>query len=173
MTNSLWRFTRPPILRTAAGCSSTAATRWCPRTRTASPMFMSTSRPGWEAAHRSPRRSTNELGGCVDLISSGQSSAESTFLDASENGDDVFFLTAAQLAAKTTTTPTTSMTRMCAAQRRRAGPSRWLLPNARAAMRARRRPRPSRPSYVPPASETFNGAGNVPRNRSRLPDAKG
>jgi hypothetical protein len=36
--------------------------------------------------------------GCVDLISSGTSTEESVFLDASENGDDVFFLTSAQLS---------------------------------------------------------------------------
>lgn len=36
-------------------------------------------------------------GGCVDLISSGGSAEESTFMDASENGNDVFFLTAAKL----------------------------------------------------------------------------
>jgi len=39
-------------------------------------------------------------GGCVGLISSGRSSAESAFLDASENGGDVFFLTAARLVPK-------------------------------------------------------------------------
>lgn len=38
-------------------------------------------------------------GGCVNLISSGTSSAESAFFDASENGDDVFFITAAKLVA--------------------------------------------------------------------------
>ncbi len=37
-------------------------------------------------------------GGCVDLISSGTAKEESAFLDASENGDDVFFLTPAQLS---------------------------------------------------------------------------
>jgi WD40-like Beta Propeller Repeat len=37
------------------------------------------------------------LGGCVGLVSSGSSSEESVFLDASENGDDVFFLTSAEL----------------------------------------------------------------------------
>jgi hypothetical protein len=35
--------------------------------------------------------------GCVSLISSGTSSSESAFFDASENGDDVFFLTTARL----------------------------------------------------------------------------
>ncbi len=37
--------------------------------------------------------------GCVSLISSGTSSSESVFYDASENGDDVFFLTASRLTA--------------------------------------------------------------------------
>jgi hypothetical protein len=36
--------------------------------------------------------------GCVGLISSGSSGEESAFLDASESGNDVFFLTAAQLS---------------------------------------------------------------------------
>ncbi len=38
------------------------------------------------------------IGGCVGLISSGQSSHESEFLDASETGDDAFFITASRLA---------------------------------------------------------------------------
>jgi DNA-binding beta-propeller fold protein YncE len=38
-------------------------------------------------------------GGCVSLISSGTSNEESVFMDASESGDDVFFLTSAQLSA--------------------------------------------------------------------------
>jgi len=37
-------------------------------------------------------------GGCVSLISSGSAEGESGFLDASTSGDDVFFLTPAQLA---------------------------------------------------------------------------
>lgn len=36
-------------------------------------------------------------GGCVALISSGQAKEESAFLDASESGDDVFFLTGQRL----------------------------------------------------------------------------
>jgi hypothetical protein len=43
-------------------------------------------------------------GGCVDMISSGSSGGESGFLDASENGNDVFFLTAAQLLPRDTDT---------------------------------------------------------------------
>ena len=37
-------------------------------------------------------------GGCVALISSGTSHKESAFLEATPSGNDVFFLTAAQLA---------------------------------------------------------------------------
>ncbi len=37
--------------------------------------------------------------GCVSLISSGASGSESDFYDASENGDDVFFITASRLTA--------------------------------------------------------------------------
>jgi hypothetical protein len=40
--------------------------------------------------------------GCVGLISSGTGKGESGFLDASENGDDAFFLTSAQLSASDT-----------------------------------------------------------------------
>jgi hypothetical protein len=40
------------------------------------------------------------LAGCVALISSGTSESESAFLDASANGDDVFFLTAQQLTSQ-------------------------------------------------------------------------
>jgi hypothetical protein len=43
-------------------------------------------------------------GGCVDLISSGTSAFESAFLGASENGDDVFFLTSAALSPRDTDT---------------------------------------------------------------------
>jgi hypothetical protein len=40
--------------------------------------------------------------GCVGLISSGSSSQESAFLDASETGDDVFFMSTAQLVPAAT-----------------------------------------------------------------------
>jgi hypothetical protein len=45
---------------------------------------------------------SGHVGGCTDLVSSGTSGEESVFLDASANGDDVFFLTAAQLSYRDT-----------------------------------------------------------------------
>jgi hypothetical protein len=46
--------------------------------------------------------SCEQTSGCVALISSGTSQHESAFLDASENGNDVFFLTQAKLVAQDT-----------------------------------------------------------------------
>ena len=46
--------------------------------------------------------SCEQTAGCVALISSGTSAHESAFLDASENGNDVFFLTDAKLVAQDT-----------------------------------------------------------------------
>jgi NHL repeat/WD40-like Beta Propeller Repeat len=39
-------------------------------------------------------------GGCVSLISSGRAAGESAFIDASENGNDVFFLTGERLSGQ-------------------------------------------------------------------------
>jgi len=46
---------------------------------------------------REPAPSIIDPAGCVALISSGESSRESAFLDASETGGDVFFLTSGKL----------------------------------------------------------------------------
>jgi DNA-binding beta-propeller fold protein YncE len=45
---------------------------------------------------------SGSTGGCVSLISSGTSQRESAFLEATPNGNDVFFLTAAQLSSQDT-----------------------------------------------------------------------
>jgi hypothetical protein len=49
-----------------------------------------------DCAISSPAYSERD-GGCVSLVSSGTSSAESAFYDASESGDDAFFVTSARL----------------------------------------------------------------------------
>lgn len=55
--------------------------------------------PGVGGCSESSATFGNASGGCVELISSGTSVEESAFLDASESGNDVFFLTAAKLAS--------------------------------------------------------------------------
>jgi hypothetical protein len=55
--------------------------------------------PGVGDCTTSSRTYSPTSGGCVSLISSGSSKEESAFLDASESGDEVFFLTASRLTA--------------------------------------------------------------------------
>ena len=50
--------------------------------------------PGLGSCTASAATFSTRSGGCVDLISAGTSSGESSFYDASETGDDVFFVTA-------------------------------------------------------------------------------
>jgi hypothetical protein len=59
--------------------------------------------PGLPASDTCTTRSVSysaRSGGCVSLVSSGISSSESVFYDASESGDDVFFLTASRLVGE-------------------------------------------------------------------------
>jgi hypothetical protein len=56
--------------------------------------------PGVGGCSTSSVTFSERSGGCVDLISSGTSGEESGFLDASETGGDVFFLTTAKLASR-------------------------------------------------------------------------
>jgi hypothetical protein len=55
------------------------------------------STPGVSSCTTASAQFSAHSSGCVDLISSGQDARESAFLDASESGGDVFFVTAARL----------------------------------------------------------------------------
>jgi hypothetical protein len=101
-------------------------------------------------------------GGCVALISSGTSSEESVFLDASESGEDVFFMTAAKLAPQDVDNaidvydahvcPTASP---CPAGAVSVPPACTTVDSCRAA-------NPPQPTiFGAPPSATFNGAGNL------------
>jgi hypothetical protein len=103
-----------------------------------------------------------EPAGCVGLISSGISSEESVFLDASESGGDVFFLTAAKLAPQDYDTSLDVYdARECTAQ----SPCVPPLPEAPPACttpEACRAPSAPQPAiFGAPASQTFSGAGNL------------
>lgn len=97
--------------------------------------------------------------GCVSLISSGTAQEEAGFLDASESGDDVFFLTSARLNepdrdqevdvydARVDGVPAT-------------------LPSISQCLGEACQPHSSAPSPAAPASAAFSGAGNLSqRNR--------
>jgi phosphodiesterase/alkaline phosphatase D-like protein len=98
-------------------------------------------------------------GGCVGLISSGTSPEGSAFLDASESGDDVFFLTAAQLSPLDVDTAldiydahVCSVSAPCAAP---PGPSPPACVGDACQSPA------SAPEDATPGSLTFSGPGNV------------
>lgn len=94
------------------------------------------------------------VGGCVSLLSSGTAEEESAFIDASVGGNDVFFLSPAQLSALDEDQVTDVYDARV---------------NGIVATRAVRteclgeacQPAASAPSVVTPASATFRGAGNL------------
>jgi DNA-binding beta-propeller fold protein YncE len=100
-------------------------------------------------------------GGCLGLISSGVSSRESQFLDASESGDDVFFLTNAKLSPQDLDGDEDVYdAHVCSA----ASPctSEPVSPppcKTEASCKASPTPQPA--IFGAPPSATFNGLGNV------------
>ena len=77
--------------QTKAGCSSTAPTRSSPHDENGKEDVYEYEPQGLGSCAQRP--------GCVALISSGESEHEAAFLDASESGNDVFFLTSQPLVA--------------------------------------------------------------------------
>jgi DNA-binding beta-propeller fold protein YncE len=100
-------------------------------------------------------------GGCLALISSGSSSRQSQFLDASESGDDVFFLTNAKLSpqdidanADVYDAHLCSAASPCIAQPPVSPPPCSTEASCRPA------PSPQPSIFGAPASATFSGPGN-------------
>jgi hypothetical protein len=116
-----------------------------------------------ETGDCTPASATFDSGsnGCVGLISSGESDEESGFLDASETGGDVFFLTTAELVSQdydkafdvydahecTSASPCTPLPRVSP-------------PECTTADACRVAPNPQPSIYGAPSSETFSGLGN-------------
>jgi hypothetical protein len=107
--------------------------------------------------------SCSEEGGCVGLVSSGSSSEESAFLEASETGDDVFFMTAAQLArADSDSGLDVYDAHVCSLAPGCPAESLDEVPPCVSADACRAAPSPQPRSFGAPASQTFSGAGNPP-----------
>jgi hypothetical protein len=100
-------------------------------------------------------------GGCVGLVSAGTSSEESVFMDASEEGREVFFMTAAPLTASDVDNAYDVYdAHECTA----AAPcmtSPVKPPECTTAEGCRNAPTPQPAIFGAPASATFSGAGNV------------
>ena len=105
---------------------------------------------------------TSSSGGCVALLSSGDSPEESAFLEASPEGENVFFLTAAQLSPQDTDTAFDIYdARVCASS----SPCLTPPPPAPAGCSEADACRPASPPTQapdgPPGSASYTGPGNV------------
>jgi sugar lactone lactonase YvrE len=104
-------------------------------------------------------------GGCVDLISSGTSPQESAFFDASESGDDVFFLTAGSLSGRDTDTSYDMY------DARVGGGEAESPPQPACEGDACQSP-VAAPNDPTPNSLTFSGPGNSPQTPAAAPPGK-
>jgi hypothetical protein len=101
-------------------------------------------------------------GGCVGLISAGTSSEESAFLDASESGGDVFFLTLSKLSPQDYDTSLDIYdAHECTPSAPCAPPSAAVPPQCTTGDSCKPSPSPQPTIFGEAASETFSGAGNV------------
>ena len=110
-----------------------------------------------------------EGAGCVALISSGTSSEESSFLDASETGGDVFFLTTSKLALQDfDTAPDVYDAHECTSESPCIPPLAAAPPcTTEASCKPSPTPQPS--IYGLPSSATFSGPGNVTLTGAQTP----
>jgi hypothetical protein len=104
---------------------------------------------------------SERAGGCIGLISSGLSHNESVFLDASENGSDVFFLTAEPLVAQDIDTAFDVYDAHICTSQSPCAKAPVAVPPCTTADSCRAAPLPQPSSFGAPASATFSGAGNV------------
>jgi hypothetical protein len=108
-------------------------------------------------------RNGEEGSGCVALISSGTSSQESAFIDASETGGDVFFLTAGKLAPQDVDASLDVYdAHECTAARPCLSPGATTPPPCVTEASCKAAPTPQPSIFGPAASATFSGAGNFP-----------
>ncbi len=100
--------------------------------------------------------------GCVGLISSGESSEESAFLEASANGGDVFFLTLSQLVPQDVDHSIDVYdAHECTSSALCFPVAAETPPPCTTEASCRPSPQPQPSIYGPPASATFAGPGNL------------
>jgi hypothetical protein len=105
---------------------------------------------------------TSPSGGCVALISSGSAGKESAFLEATPSGNDVFFLTAAQLSPQDTDTEFDVYdARVCTQASPCLTPPAPAPPGCSTADACRPAPPSQQAPIGPSGSATFSGSGNI------------
>ncbi|MGH2878925.1 MAG: hypothetical protein ACRDK4_04865 [Solirubrobacteraceae bacterium] len=106
-------------------------------------------------------------GGCVGLVSAGSSPKESAFLDASETGEDIFFLTGDKLVPQDADTALDVYDAHVCSSGWGCVSSSVSPPACTTADACRSAPSPQPASFGAPASATFAGAGNVSQGAPR------
>lgn len=103
-----------------------------------------------------------EAAGCVALISSGASAQPSAFLDASETGGDVFFVTAAKLSSQDLEGGLSIYdAQECTSALPCSPPPAVIPPPCGNAESCRSAPQPQPEVFGAPSSATFSGPGNL------------
>jgi len=100
-------------------------------------------------------------GACVALVSSGRAAGESAFLDASQNGDDVFFLTAERLVDKDVDTAFDLYDAHVCSTQAPCIEEAQAPPPCTTAEACRSAPAPQPDIFGSPSSATFSGQGNL------------
>ena len=100
-------------------------------------------------------------GGCVSLISAGTSSEESVFMDASESGNDVFFLTAARLVPQDVDTSLDMYDAHVCSASQPCVSAPVSPPACSSGDSCKAAPSQQPAIFGAPASATFSGSGNV------------
>ena len=108
-------------------------------------------------------RAGEEGSGCVALMSSGESPQESAFLDASESGGDVFFLTTARLEPRLDYDDSIDVydAHECTSASPCTQPPAEQSPACDTEASCKASPTPQPTIYGPTGSATFNGEGNL------------
>ena len=107
-------------------------------------------------------------GACVSLISSGTSDRESAFLEATPSGDDVFFLTAAQLLPQDTDTAFDIYdARVCSTQ----SPCLPSRQSSSGGCESAETCRPAAPAQQAPIAPTGTATSSGPGNTTAQPNA--
>jgi DNA-binding beta-propeller fold protein YncE len=100
--------------------------------------------------------------GCVALMSSGQDAGESAFLDAGDEGEDVFLLTAAKLSPNDADALNDVYdAHVCTSASDCPAPAGGAPPPCATSDACRPAPAPQPDIFGAPASSTFSGAGNL------------
>ena len=118
--------------------------------------------PGVGDCNSSTTTFSERSGGCIDPLSSGTSNEESAFLDASESGSDVFFLTSAKLLAQDFDNALDIYdARECTTLSPCIPAPQLTPPPCSTGDSCKPSPSPQPEIFGSPSSATFSGAGNV------------